>query len=707
MLNLEDSFLMKITIVTSCTGEKLYKPDNQLNKEDLLLDHESQTFLGRIQELKKYETYAEEMYTGQQHVRLMDGVNSFRSRFGQSSIDLCILSAGYGFIPGEQRIVPYECTFQGMKKKEIHSLASHLSIPEKAREIFSRRSDLTLVLLGENYLKALELDENVQFNTPTVFFSGSGAKKQILGHGDCTFIPLSNPEAKKFSCGLIGLKGEIAKLILKGLVEANLSISQLLESPETVISKLEKFMPKKVVKGNLIPKASKNKNPKAKTPRIRIDKPELDYVVQLPDSYHNKPHRKKVRYFIPEWDDLVDPDYDFKGDNHSAGMGGWATEVYAHQMYPEPNYDGILVSKVVAEKSKKKKELINKMGVHRYLRLPEEFPIMGDCGAFGYVNEDVPPYTTEEILDYYTRLGFDYGVSIDHMIVKATEEQWPKRYDITMKNAEDFINKHRKLGLTWTPVGAVQGWDPKSYAEAAKAYVEMGYTYLGLGGLARTSTNQIIPMLEELHQVVPENVDVHLFGVARIKDILSFNDLGVTSVDSASYLRRAWLGAGQNYFSLDGKQYAAIRVPEAGKSFRAKRMVSEGRVTAERAEELEQECLQALRNYAKGKLDLEKTLDIIDSYDQLITPDRKSHRALYGRTLYDRPWEKCPCPICQKDGVEVVIFRGNNRNRRRGFHNTYVFYQLYQQTLLGQCEFYSGRHYQETLDQLDLEFDEE
>jgi hypothetical protein len=31
---------------------------------------------------------------------------------------------------------------------------------------------------------------------------------------------------------------------------------------------------------------------------------------------------------------------------------------------------------------------------------------MGDCGAFGYITEDVPPYTTDEILDYYSRLDF-------------------------------------------------------------------------------------------------------------------------------------------------------------------------------------------------------------------------------------------------------------------------------------------------------------
>jgi hypothetical protein len=32
----------------------------------------------------------------------------------------------------------------------------------------------------------------------------------------------------------------------------------------------------------------------------------------------------------------------------------------------------------------------------------------------------------------------------------------------------------------------------------------------------------------------------------------------------------------------------------------------------------------------------------------------------------------------------VVIFRGNNRNRRRGFHNTWVFYHLMQKVLAGE-----------------------
>ena len=70
----------------------------------------------------------------------------------------------------------------------------------------------------------------------------------------------------------------------------------------------------------------------------------VDKVIHIPKSWWEKPHKQKLRYFIPEWDDLVDPDYDFLNDTHSGGRSNWANEVYAHQMYPEPNYDGLLMS---------------------------------------------------------------------------------------------------------------------------------------------------------------------------------------------------------------------------------------------------------------------------------------------------------------------------------------------------------------------------
>ncbi|WP_336365140.1 queuine tRNA-ribosyltransferase tRNA-guanine transglycosylase [Halalkalicoccus salilacus] len=53
----------------------------------------------------------------------------------------------------------------------------------------------------------------------------------------------------------------------------------------------------------------------------------------------------------------------------------------------------------------------------------------------------------------------------------------------------------------------------------------------------------------------------------------------------------------------------------------------------------------------------------------------------YERLLRAEPWRECNCPVCTEHGIEVAIFRGNNRNRRRGFHNTRRFYDQFERDL--------------------------
>ena len=45
-----------------------------------------------------------------------------------------------------------------------------------------------------------------------------------------------------------------------------------------------------------------------------------------------------------------------------------------------------------------------------------------------------------------------------------------RRYNITLKNAEDFIRLYHNGNYSFTPIGAAQGWDPKSYADSVKIY---------------------------------------------------------------------------------------------------------------------------------------------------------------------------------------------------------------------------------------------
>jgi hypothetical protein len=619
----------------------------------------------REKTLKDKLTLAEKLYSGQQHVRLMRGVELLRSKKDQVDLGFQILSAGYGLIPANRKIAPYETTFQGMKKTELRDWAAQLSIPKDFQRVISEKRNLNLILLGDSYLEACGITDEQGFVSPTLLFCGKGTAKKIKPRPNLRVVTLSNPEAKRFSCGLVGLKGEIAHRICVGLASGKLTAKKLTNAKTDVLSLLD---------------GVKLKEPKSKKKSAARSNPKVDKVIKIPQSWWDKKHRSKLCYFIPEWDDLVDPDYDFIKDDHSGGTGDWSNEVYAHQMYPTPNYDGILVSRVVAEKSKKKKERINEMGVHRYLRVPREYPIMGDCGAFDYIMEDVPPFTIDDVLNYYTRLDFDYGVSLDHLIVKATEHVKDFRYKLTIDNANEFIKEHRKAKLKWEPIGAVQGWDPASYAKAAAKYVKMGYRYIGLGGLVRTSSKKILATVEAVRTKIPDSIKVHVFGIARLDAMNRFEKAGVNSVDSASHLRQAWMRLHESFASMDGP-YAALRIPQAGKSFRAKHMLEHPDLSDDKIISLEQSALNAVRGFGAHKVSLDNALNALLNYDRFVTKERESMEDAYRRTLEDRPWDKCECAICKSHGIEVVIFRGNNRNRRRGFHNTYVFYHVLQDVL--------------------------
>jgi hypothetical protein len=54
---------------------------------------------------------------------------------------------------------------------------------------------------------------------------------------------------------------------------------------------------------------------------------------------------------------------------------------------------------------------------------------------------------------------------------------------------------------------------------------------------------------------------------------------------------------------------------------------------------------------------------------------------VYRKVLQAQPWLSCPCAICQKVKHHVILFRGAERNRRRGFHNVWVFYKRLQREL--------------------------
>lgn len=418
-----------------------------------------------------------------------------------------------------------------------------------------------------------------------------------------------------------------------------------------------------------------------------------------------------LKFFLPNFEDMVDPEYDFETDTNSPKRGKkhrWRHDWYAHQFFDEPIFDGMLISKAVFGATAEK-HVLEVGGVHQFVNLDPQIPIMGDCGAFTYLLEEKPVYSVQEVLDYYHGFGFDYGVSLDHLafvnikmlesalqrnIIKSrwwegkTDEQLrQERIQISLDNAREFMHLCEQQHPCFKPIGIAQGGTPEMYYDSVRQLIEMGYENLALGGLVRSSDDEILTILRKLKPLLTAGIKMHIFGVARLSLVPEFIRLGVTSADSASVIRQAFLGAGENnYWAKDGQKYAAIRVPEAGSKYK-KRGVDTVDAVLQRNDSLsehdlaalEQKALRLLRIYDAGKCSLEETLEAVLTYDQLYGVTRDYEKA-YRRTLSDRPWQECGCAICKAVGVEVIIFRGNNRNRRRGFHNVKVFYEQFRKT---------------------------
>ena len=410
-----------------------------------------------------------------------------------------------------------------------------------------------------------------------------------------------------------------------------------------------------------------------------------------------------LKFFLPDWEDRIDPNFDFVNDEFSSKHNEnlYENDIYAHEILNNV-YDGILISlslfkSKLSLKTNGKEQIFirGKTNIRDYLRLPKNSSIetLGDCGAFSYVKMQAPPlpfFSTENVSKIYEKLGFDYGVSVDHMAVsfvmekelgdlhrkrrEISEKERMRRIALTISNAKEFLDHHDEKKYKFTPIGVVQGINKETYAAGVKELARYGYDYLALGSLVGYSTKEIINILSFIRPHLGD-AKLHLFGVLRPNEIKNFERLGVVSFDSASYLRKAWLRSGQNYLSSDQKWYAAIRVPYSTQQ-KIRDSARKMNINQKTLKMLESVALSALKEYEKGILGLNDTLDKVMEYDDLLlrnSNDGQSLRKKYERTLKDKPWKKCECVFCSKNGIDSLIFRGSNRNKRRGFHNTWLF----------------------------------
>lgn len=396
-----------------------------------------------------------------------------------------------------------------------------------------------------------------------------------------------------------------------------------------------------------------------------------------------------MKFFFPDSQDQVDPYFDFRTETTAEFRVRQRDDRYAHEVLSRPAYDGLLVSKPIVDGlagvsgkyTMAQRHRLYRLGVRRFFRLDQpgwKLAAMGDCGSFTYIREHEPPYSVNDVIDFYDACGFDYGISVDHVIFgwdphdqSAELPEWIRRQRLSLALAEQFITYHARRDCTFIPLGAAQGWSPESYADSVQRLQEMGYTYIALGGMVPLKTHQILDCLRAINEVRRYGVRLHLLGVSRAALLPELDDLGVASLDSTTPFRQAFKDDTDNYYWWD-RNFAAIRVPQVDGNAQLKAAIRAGRVDQDAARRLERRCLDSLRQYEASKAGVDEVVDSIHMYGQL--HGAKADRRLQAAELLQAyPWRECECEVCNSVGIEVVIFRGTERNKRRGFHNLHMF----------------------------------
>ena len=403
-----------------------------------------------------------------------------------------------------------------------------------------------------------------------------------------------------------------------------------------------------------------------------------------------------MKFFFPDAHDLVDPSFNFTTERRIFAGSRQQAQLYAHEVLDKPPYDGMLLSKAMVDPHSASKSVrysfaqvqrLKRVGAREFLRLNRpglKCPLetMGDCGSFSYANEAEPPYGVDAVIQFYLDCQFDHGISLDHVVLGfsapgVTNEdllpEWQRRFQITLDKAEEFLKRHRQDRLPFGPIGAAQGWSAESYRDAVKSLQKMGYGYIALGGMVPLKTPEILASLEAIREVRKPSTKLHLLGISRLENLDAFESAGVYSFDSTSPLKRAFMDDRDNYHTPE-RTYTAVRIPQVDGNAQLKKLILAGEVDFGAARKLELACFEGVLEFDKGKLGIESLLERLREYE-LVWHGKKDDSVRYRETLEDKPWKKCHCAICQKLGIHVVLFRGAERNRRRGFHNLHVLRQ--------------------------------
>lgn len=203
-----DSNPLKVLVISSCSGEKRFMPDNLATARDL---DKIESRIKKEEELSSYRTTAKQMFISSQNIRINEAFNLLKNNPNQ--VDLAFISSAYGYIKENDSVVPYDINFSAMPMSDLDDRSTFLRIHEETY-YDAKKYDLIFFLLGYEYLRSLKLPLEIPYTTKQIFFISPSDEKVLPENlRDIYIFQTGNDEAAKYGVKPSEFKGYAFKLI--------------------------------------------------------------------------------------------------------------------------------------------------------------------------------------------------------------------------------------------------------------------------------------------------------------------------------------------------------------------------------------------------------------------------------------------------------------------------------------------------------------
>ncbi|PMB11891.1 hypothetical protein CEN49_00580 [Fischerella thermalis CCMEE 5273] len=179
--------------------------------------------------------------------------------------------------------------------------------------------------------------------------------------------------------------------------------------------------------------------------------------------------------------------------------------------------------------------------------IPKNSPIIHDCGAFGYREQDYPTIDGQYVNAHYAANRYrersrpgDIVTCPDNLLLRNID--WRRQYNL--QQAQTFIKIAEEKLPGRTPLAVIHGLSLQEKIEYGVKLYQFGYKHFGIGGLAQQakeySTNlYIIKTIVQKIRSQGKSIHFHIFGLCSPQYAKTFFEMGI-SFDGSTHARETF-----------------------------------------------------------------------------------------------------------------------------------------------------------------------